>query len=274
MCGAVALLGTMTAFGCGSAGNSSDGGEGGDNGGQSDGAGGKGASSRGGTAGTADPTTDGLTYGEEHSGQYHLGPVDFAETQWPNACTPQGGYKESLRDATGLGGEYLAGVSHSYADGGGACDACILITTGAGRSIVARVVTYGDTNEPGDIDVSPSVYEALNADEYPRSMTWKFSKCPDTGTLRYEYQTEANAWWTSLWVRNPRVPLASVAVKSISHSEYFTLRRETDGTLNDDGGFGEGEFTLQLTAIDGQTITETFESFTPGSVVESARQFE
>ena len=63
-------------------------------------------------------------------------------------------------------------------------------------------------------------------------------------------------WWTSLWVRNQRVPLASVEVQSANHSDFFMLRRETDGTLNDDGGFGEGEFTLRLTAVDGQVITE------------------
>jgi hypothetical protein len=270
----VALIGSVMVLSCGANHDSADGGDGGASTEQGDGVGGNGSSSRGGTAGAADPTTDGLTYGEEHAGQYHLGPVDFAETQWSNACTPSGGYKESLRDATGLGGEYLAGVSNSYADAGGVCDACIIITTGTGRSIVARVVTYGDTNEPGDIDVSPSVYETLNTQEYPRSMTWKFGKCPDTGTLRYEYQTGANAWWTSLWVRNPRVPLESVAVKSANHPDYFSLRRETDGTLNDDGGFGEGEFTLKLTSIDGQVITETFASFTPGSIVESSKQFE
>jgi hypothetical protein len=27
-------------------------------------------------------------YGEVHAGQYHLGPVDFAETEWHNACAP------------------------------------------------------------------------------------------------------------------------------------------------------------------------------------------
>ena len=232
---------------------------------------------QGGSGGStpSEPTenSDGL-YGEVHEGQYHLGPVDFSESEWHNACAPGGGYAAALRDATGLGGEYLAGVSNAYADGGGVCDACILITTATGRSIVARVVTYGATNEPGDIDVSPSVYDALNTDEYPRNMTWQFAKCPETGTLRYEFQTEANPWWTSLWVRNPRVPLVSVEVRSASHSSFFTLRRETDGTLNDDGGFGEGEFTLRLTALDGQVIDDTIPGFTGGETLESDQQFE
>jgi len=220
------------------------------------------------------PTTSATTFDETHAGQYHLGPVDFAASEWPNACEPAGGYRSELRDATGLGGEYLAGVSQQYAQSGGVCDACILIQTGAGRSIVARVITYGITNEPGDIDVSPSVYDALNTGEYPRSMTWQFAKCPDTGTLRYEFQTEANAWWTSLWVRNQRVPVTKVEVQSANHAQFFPMRRETDGTLNDDGGFGEGPFTLRITGMDGQVVTDQFPSFSPGQLVTSAQQFQ
>ena len=64
-------------------------------------------------------------------GQYHLGPVDFAETQWTNACSP---YPASLLSVTGLGGEFLAGVSHTYSGAGSACDACIKITTATGRA--------------------------------------------------------------------------------------------------------------------------------------------
>ncbi len=222
----------------------------------------------------ADTESGTRRFGETHSGQYHLGPVDFAETEWPNACTPLGGYRQVLHYITGLGGEYLAGVSYEYAENGGVCDACILIETGMGESIVARAVTYGATNEPGDIDVSPSVYSALNHDEYPRSMTWVFTNCPNIGALRYEFQTEANPWWTSFWVRNPKIPVTKVEVKSTNHSNWFELRRETDGTFNDDGGFGEGTFTLRLTAMDGQTLEDTFPSFKAGELIVSDKQFE
>jgi len=204
---------------------------------------------------------------------YHLGPVDFAETEWHNACAPVDGYRKVLRDATGLGGEYLAGINSEYAEKWATCDACILVKAATGRSIVLRVVTNGGTNEPGDIDVSPSAFEALNTGEYPRTMTWEFAHCPETGGIMYEFQTGANVWWTSLWVRNPAVPLTKVEVKSNNHPDFFELRREMDGTLNDDSGFGEGAFTLKLTAMDGQTLTRDFDSFSPGELVETTDQF-
>jgi expansin (peptidoglycan-binding protein) len=223
---------------------------------------------------TGTPTNTATTlYGSAFSGQYHLGPVDFAETEWHNACAPEGGYVSSLREATGLSGEFLAGVQTGKIAGGANCDACIFIKTATGKAIVARVVTYGDTGA-NDLDVSPSVYAALNTGEYPRTTTWQWAKCPDTGKLSYEFQTGANVWWTSLWVRNPRVPITKVEVKSKNHANYITLARASDGTVTDASGFGEGAFTLRVTASDGQTITDSFSSFTPGKILASTQQFQ
>jgi hypothetical protein len=224
--------------------------------------------------GSSEPTTTADVLGESHSGQYHLGPVDFSESSFHNACAPNDGYRSSLYETVGLGGEYLAGLSHQYIEGGAMCDACILVKTATGKSVVLRVVTYGDTNEPGDIDVSPSAYKAINTEEYPRTMTWEFARCPDSGGISYEFQTGANVWWTSFWVRNASLPLEKVEVKSANHSEFAELRRETNGTLNDDGGFGEGPFTIRLTATNGQTISHDFQSFSPGELVETSDQFD
>jgi hypothetical protein len=252
--------------GGGSSGSSGTGGKGGGSSGTS----GKG----GGSSGTSGNPGDVVTYGDSHDGQYHLGVVDFDESEWHNACAPGEKYRAALRDSAGLGDELIAGVSNEYNQAGGVCDACILIETALGHSVVARVVTYGDEAEPGDIDVSQSIYDMVNEDEFPRTMTWTFAKCPDVGPMLYEFQTAANLYWTSLWVRNPRVPLDKVEVQSENHAEFFELRREVDGTLNDDGGFGAGEFTLRMTAIDGQSVTETFPSFTAGELVTGTIQFE
>ena len=74
-------------------------------------------------------------------------------------------------------------------------------------------------------------------------------------------------------MRNSNLPLRSVKVKSANHPAFTTLRRETDGSLNADNGFGEGAFTLQLTAVDGQVIEQTFAGFTAVALVETALQF-
>jgi expansin (peptidoglycan-binding protein) len=216
-------------------------------------------------------TTSDAVYGQPHSGVYHEGPVDFDETQWHNACAPAEKYPQAIRALTG---NFLAGVGAAFGGDGSLCDACIFVTTGAGKSAVLRVVTYGETNEPGDIDVSPEAFQHLHSGEFPREMTWQLAKCPDTGTLRYHFQTGANIWWTSLWVRNPRVPVTKLEVKSANHSSFFELERAGDGTLTDgDGGFGEGGFTLRVTGIDGQVIEDQLPGFDPGEIVSSTKQF-
>lgn len=225
--------------------------------------------------GDGPPTTSAATFDEVHEGVYHLGPVDFAESEWHNACAPEGGYRSDLYPSTGLGGEFLAGVSKELSQGGGICDACILIETATGESIVARLVTYGVEHAPGDIDVSPSVYAAINHDENPRSMSWRFAHCPEAGgNLAYEFKSGSNPWWTALWVRNPRVPLSKVEVKSGDDDDFVELARESDGSLVDASGFGDGAFTLRLTGLDGQVLEEELPSFAAGELVQSSQQFD
>jgi expansin (peptidoglycan-binding protein) len=139
----------------------------------------------------------------------------------------------------------------------GYCDACITVTTAQGKTANLRVVTYGDTTT-NSIDVSPAAYQILNSGEYPRTMTWQFAECPDTGKVVYEFQTGSSEYWTSLWVRNARLPLTSVEVKSPSHASYVALQRGSDGTLTDAAGFGNGSFSIRLTSIDHQQLEDTF----------------
>jgi expansin (peptidoglycan-binding protein) len=226
------------------------------------------------------PTTTGASLGDAHEGLYHLGPVDFAETQYHNACAPGGmKYRADLQDTVGLGGEYLAGVSNAFNLNGGVCDACILIETGKGKSIVARVVTYGVEHADGDIDVSPSVFDAIYQNEEPRNQTWHFTRCPDEGNLQYEFQTASNPYWTSLWIRNPLLPIAKAEVKTSTGKDFMQLNRAGDGTLTDPSGFGNGAFTLRITAVpetgtEGQVITDDQPGFTPGALVKSNVQFQ
>jgi len=196
-----------------------------------------------------------VLYGQAYTGgQFHLGPVDWAETQWHNACAPATKYAPAIQQAEGT---LLAGLWNGIANVAGYCDACIAVTTAMGKSAVLRVVTYGDTTS-NSIDVSPDAYAILNSGEYPRAMTWQFAKCPDTGKIVYEFQTGSSEWWTSLWVRNARVPISKVEVQSPNHAAYFALTRGSDGTLTDGGGFGNGSFTIRVSGVDGQQITDTF----------------
>ena len=175
---------------------------------------------------------------------------------WRNACDP--GAKKYAPAIQAVEGKLLAGLWDGIPNVAGYCDACIRVTTAKGKTALLRVVTYGATTK-NSIDVSPEAYKLLNVSENPRNMTWQFAKCEDTGKLYFEFQTGAHEDWTSFWIRNARVPITKVEVKSVRHASFFALRRGSDGTLNDDKGFGKGAFTLQLTGMDGSIVTESFD---------------
>lgn len=227
----------------------------------------------GGGDGTNEPSNnwligDGGVYGETFSGgEFHLGPVEW-NGAINNSCSP---YPSTISQIEGV---YLAGLELDHNGQGQLCDACIRVTTEQGKELTLRVVTTGVTTE-NSIDVSPEAYEILNSGEYPRLMSWYVTKCPDNGAnLYYQFQTGANIWWTSLWVRNTALPVASVEVMSANHSDWFELTRGNDGTWTDSSGFGDGAFTLRVTAIDGQILQEQFDGFEPGDLVEGTSQFQ
>jgi hypothetical protein len=247
-CGLLAALGAAACGGSNGSTTSASGGNGGSRAGGGD----------GGTGATGGVTAGGgglVLYGDPYAGgQYNLGPVDYAETQWHNACAPATKYPAPVQSEEG---DLLAGLWNGIPNVAGYCDACITVTTAMGKTALLRVVTYGDTSS-NSIDVSPQAYAILNSGEYPRSMTWQFAKCPATGVVNYEFQTGSSEYWTSLWVRNARVPLAQVEVKSPNHPSFVALTRASDGTVTDASGFGAGTFTIRLTGIDGQQISDTF----------------
>lgn len=218
----------------------------------------------------ADPFVqpDGGVYGEVFSGgEYHLGPVDWIESEWANAFGP---YPQFIQN---IEGNYLAGLELDHNGGGEICDACIKIETEKGKSLILRAITTGITTK-NSIDVSPEAYNILNSGEYPRHMSWYVTKCPSNGEpVYYQFKTDSNPWWVALWIRNPALPVKYVEVKNQNHSEWYQLRRETDGSYVDNKGFGSSEFTIRITAIDGQIIEDTYQSFDPGGLLKSLGQF-
>ena len=202
-----------------------------------------------------------VTYGPPYTGgQYNLGPVDYSESEYHNACAPSTKYDPRVQ---AVEGSLLAGLWNGVSLWGGVtmvagfCDACIWVTTPTEKSALLRVVTYG-TSATNSLDTSQSAYDLLSTGEYPRAMTWQFAKCPDTGPMLYEFQTASSQYWTSLWVRNARVPVSTVEVMSPNHATWTVMTRGTDGTLTDSSGFGDGQFSIRTTGVDGQQVVDTF----------------
>jgi len=95
--------------------------------------------------------------------------------------------------------------------------------------------------------VSPSIYQSLNT-RVPPEHELGVHALPDDQPALLPVPDHVEHMVDELLVRNPRIPVTKVEVKSANHASFFELRRETDGTLNDDGGSGSGPFTLRITA--------------------------
>jgi hypothetical protein len=212
---------------------------------------------------------NGDRYGEVFTGgQYHLGPVDWAESEWTNAFGPYPPQIQSIE------GNYLAGLELDHNGKGEICDACVKIETERGKSLILRVITTGITTK-NSIDVSPEAYAVLNSGEYPRAMSWYVTKClPNGENIYYQFKKDSNQWWVAFWVRNIALPVISVEVINENHSGWYKLRRESDGSYVDNKGFGTKAFTIRIIALDGQAIEDTYQSYIPGGLLRSLSQFE
>lgn len=218
----------------------------------------------GGGAGRGSPVTVGDPVGPEHAGQYHEGPVDFAGSVYHNACEP---YPHAIRTITG---DMLAGVSNTVATPGSLCDACIEVSTGAGRTEVLRVVTYGVSNADGDLDLSPEAYDALHQGEYPRAMTWRLVACDNGEPIHIQWKQDSSIWWTSLWVRNPTMAIDRVEVRNAKFTSYRALELATDGSYTEPSGFGDGPFTLRVTGVTGASYEIAMDEIDGGALVRTA----
>jgi len=199
-------------------------------------------------------------FGEAHSGNFWLGPVDFSESEWHNACAPSAvKYPSSIQN---LYGNYLMGLSNQLklqslsAGSGQLCDVCAELSAN-GVTLIAHVVTYGDETGTYDIDVSPEARTALHG-ETSYALTWRFVTCPTTAPIYYNFDGRdwANTWYFRVWIRNSRVPVAKVEFK-LGANAWAAAEWQSDGAWQASGGDFKDGFSLRVTSLDGQTIEDT-----------------
>jgi hypothetical protein len=218
----------------------------------------------GGTANSTASTSviaDGTSryFGDSHSGNFWIGPVDYAETEWHNACAPSVKYPAGIQqlygnNIMGLANEVqLQGLS---ASNGQLCDACVELTAN-GTTLIAHVVTYGQETGPNDIDVSPEIDAALKGDTN-RKGTWRFVTCPTTAPIQYTFDGRqwTNYWFFRVWVRNARVPVKKLEYR-IGSGQWTTADWQSDGAWQASSeDFSKG-FSLRITSIDDQTLEDS-----------------
>jgi hypothetical protein len=222
----------------------------------------------------------GTTYfGDAHAGNFWLGPVDYAETQWHNACGPSDGkYPAAIQQ---LYGNYIMGLANEaqlgnlVAGKGQLCDVCAELTAN-GSTLIAHVITYGQETGPNDIDVSPEARSALHGDTN-YTVTWRFVACPTDRSIVYTFDDRqwSNTWYFRVWIRNSRVPVSKVEYK-LGTQAWGPMAPQSDGAWEIDSQDFSAGFSLRVTSIEGATIEDTLPgigSFDPNAGIASLANF-
>lgn len=228
----------------------------------------------------AEPGPGGSRYwGEPHTGNFWIGPVDYEESEWHNACAPSVKYPAGIQ---ALYGDYIMGLANEVtlgglrASAGQLCDTCVELEAN-GESLIARVVTFGEETGPNDIDVSPEIDAALHADR-GRTGSWRFVSCPTSAPIQYTFDGRqwSNTWFFRVWVRNARAPVEKLEYR-LGDGAWTQTERQGDGAFQASSQDFGGGFSLRVTSIDGQTLIDEvpgLNSFDPDRGVASHGNFE
>ena len=223
-----------------------------------------GVSATGGTtsATTSQGGTSVILYGSPYVNvNMWYGPVDFAESQYHNACGLEDGtiYPTVIQD---LYGNYLIGL-----DGGNIpnvashCDDCAQLTAN-GKTIVAHIITYGTENGVDAIDLSPEAQSALGLSSSDWTGTWQFCSCLTNGTpIYYEFDSRQwnpqNFWYMRIWTRNQHLPVTLLETK-IGSAAWAAASQADDGAWETVSGVDfSGGFQVRVTAVDNQQMVDT-----------------
>jgi expansin (peptidoglycan-binding protein) len=188
------------------------------------------------------------------------GPVDYAESQWHNACGLEDGTKYPTV-IQNLYGNYIIGL-----DGGNIpnvashCDNCAQLTAN-GKTIIAHIVTYGTENGVDAIDLSPEAQTALGLSSSNWTGTWQFCSCPTNGTpIYYEFDsrqwTTNNFWYMRIWTRNQHLPVTRLETK-LGTAAWVAASQVSDGAWEAPSADFSGGFQVRVTAVDNQQLIDT-----------------
>ena len=97
--------------------------------------------------------------------------------------------------------------------------------------------------------------------------------CDVSGSVRYRYKDGTNPWWTAVQVLNHALPITSLEWSS-DGSSFKAAPRQDYNYFLDAAGFGENPVTVRITAVDGQTLTDTLPGPAELLVVDGETQFE
>lgn len=158
--------------------------------------------------------------------------------------------------------------------GSATCSACMEVTGPLGTVVVEVIENCAGACKDGEIELSGTAFEEIgDLSEGQAEVTWKLVPCHRSGPIAFAYEKDSHAWWAGIQVRNPALPVASLAILYSAEDGWKTLERDNWDHFPVSAELGSGPFDFKVTAIDGQELLEEGIAYTPGGVVQGTGQF-
>jgi len=156
--------------------------------------------------------------------------------------------------------------------GSAVCGECVFVT-GPKGSVTLRIVDLCPECKSGDLDMSQEAFAKIADVSAGRvKITWHVVPCAVSGNVAYRFKEGSSQYWTAIQVRNSKLPIEKLEWEK--QGAWMNVARESYDYFVIASGVGTtNPFNVRITAIDGQTITDTLPGVLDGQVVQGASQF-
>jgi expansin (peptidoglycan-binding protein) len=165
----------------------------------------------------------------------------------------------------------VAAMNSAQYGGSAVCGECAAVN-GPKGAVTVRIVDLCPECGTGHLDLSEQAFAKIaNVADGRVPITWQAVACQVQGPIAYHYQDGSSQWWTSLQVRNHRLPISKLELRM--GGAFFEVPRADYNYFVQAQGAGPGPLTVRITAIDGQTLTDTLPAAAPDVTVTGGGQF-
>jgi len=155
--------------------------------------------------------------------------------------------------------------------GSAVCGECVSVA-GPKGTVTVRIVDECPDCQMGQLDLSQQAFAQIADVSAGRvAITWTPVACNVTGNISYWLKDGSSQWWTAIQVRNSRLPVAKL--EWLQGSFWTAVDRADYNYFVAGSGVGPGSYRVRITAVDGQTITDTLPPVQASTAVPSSAQF-
>lgn len=166
----------------------------------------------------------------------------------------------------------VAAINAAQYLNGQACGMCVEVGGPKGR-IVVRIVDLCPECKAGDLDLSEQAFVMIAEKRAGRvPITWVPVACSVQGPIAMRFKEGSSQWWLAVQVRNSRLPIRRIEM--LTPAAFVVLEQQNYNYAINDNDPGPGPFTLRITAVDGQQVTETGVPLREGAVTVGTQQFQ